>query len=483
MKTVLVWVLLSSIAPAALAETITVRAGGDLQSALDRAKAGDTIELEPRATFVGHFTLPAKDGAAMTTIRTATRGDAPRAARLSPAEAATFAKLQTPDNLAAVQTAPGAHHWRITLVEVLGAGDGDLVGLGDGRPQTSPSQVPHDLVVDRVYMHGDPALGRRRGISLNSASTTITNSYISDIKAIARDAQAICGWNGPGPFVITNNYLEASSENILFGGADPSIANLVPADITITGNTLAKPERWRQERWEIKNLLELKNARRVVIRDNTLEYNWLQAQTGFAVLFTVRNQDGGCPWCEISDVLFENNLVRHSGGGVSFLGVDNNHPSKQVRGIVIRNNVFTDIDNQHWGGSGYAFLITGGPRDITIDHNTIVQEHGAGFIQVDGPQIPGFVFTNNIVSHNVYGIAGTSRAPGKDALNAFFPNAQFSGNVIADGDPSRLPPGNQFPSSQELCAHMMSCATHDYRLKPDAKWRGAGAADRQAPAN
>jgi hypothetical protein len=333
-----------------------------------------------------------------------------------------------------------------------------------------------------VYVHGDPALGRRRGISLNSASTTITNSYISDIKAVARDAQAICGWNGPGPFVITNNYLEASSENILFGGADPSIANLVPADITITGNTLAKPERWRQERWEIKNLLELKNARRVVIRENTLEYNWLQAQTGFAVLFTVRNQDGGCPWCEISDVLFENNLVRHSGGGVSFLGVDNNHPSKQVRGIVIRNNVFTDIDNQRWGGSGYAFLITGGPRDITIDHNTIVQEHGAGFIQVDGPQIPGFVFTNNIVSHNVYGIAGTSRAPGKDALNAFFPNAQFSGNVIADGDPSRLPSGNEFPSSQELCAHMMSCATHDYRLKPDAKWRGAGA-ERQAPAN
>jgi hypothetical protein len=217
-----------------------------------------------------------------------------------------------------------------------------------------------------------------------------------------------------------------------------------------------------------------------VIKDNTLEYNWLQAQVGFAVLFTVRNQDGACPWCEVSDVVFENNVVRHSSAGVSILGVDNNHPSKQTRGIVIRNNVFADIDNQRWGGSGYAFLITNGPRDITIDHNTVIQEHGAGFIQVDGPQVPGFIFTNNVVRQNEYGIAGTSRAPGKDALNFFFPDARFSGNVIADGDPSRYPPGNEFTAFQELCKSMASCESHDYRLKPDSKWHGAGA---QAGAN
>ena len=192
MKTLLIGVLLSWIAAPALAETITVRAGSDLQSALDRAKGGDTIELEPRATFVGHYTLPAKAGTAVTTLRTAMRADTTRAGRVSPSEAASFAKLQTPDNEAALQTATGAHHWRVTLIEVLGGGDGDLISLGDGRAQTSPSQVPHDLVVDRVYVHGDVALGRRRGISINSASTTSTNSYISDIKAVGRDAQAIC---------------------------------------------------------------------------------------------------------------------------------------------------------------------------------------------------------------------------------------------------------------------------------------------------
>jgi len=164
------------------------------------------------------------------------------------------------------------------------------------------------------------------------------------------------------------------------------------------------------------------------------------------VLFTVRNQDGNCAWCEISDVLFEDNLVQHAAGAVSILGVDNNHPSKQTQKIVIRSNVFKDIDNKNWGGNGYAFLITGGPKDITVDRNTIVQDHGAGFIQVEGPQIPGFVFTNNNVRQNTYGVMGQDHAPGNDTLKAFFPGAQFTGNVIENGDSGRYPSGNRFPS-------------------------------------
>ncbi len=467
--------LLLTAASLGSGSTIAVPAGGDLQAAIDRAKPGDVIELEAGATFVGHFTLPEKDGDAMTTIRTAgAEARAPRG-RITPDAAAGFAKLQTPDNEAAIQTAPGAHHWRIALVEVSGAGEGDLIDLGSGsHEQTIRAQVPHDLVVDRVFVHGDPARGRLRGIGLNSAATTVTGSYISDIKAIGRDSQAICGWNGPGPYTITDNYIEGSTENLMFGGGDPGIPNLVPAEITITGNTLAKPAAWQQERWEVKNILELKNARHVTIRDNVLEYNWKQAQNGFAILFTVRNQDGACPWCEVSDVVFENNLVQHTGGGVSILGVDNNHPSRQTSNIVIRSNVFADLDNQRWGGTGYALQIVDGPKDITIDRNTIVQTHGSGFLQVEGPPIPGFVFTNNIVREYAYGVIGRNHAPGNDTLRAYFPGANFSGNVIADGDSGRYPGGNRFPSSRELCGKL-SCESRDYRANPDATIDGAGA--------
>src|SRR5262249_11415262 len=151
----------------------------------------------------------------------------------------------------------------------------DIVDLGDGSPsQSTLAGVPHDLIVDRVYIHGDPAQGQKRGIGLNSASTKILNSYIADIKAVAQDSQAIAGWNGPGPYTIDNNYLEAAGENVLFGGADPWIPNLVPSDIIITRNHIAKQPAWKnQPQWNVKNLLELKNAQRVVIDGNVLEYN------------------------------------------------------------------------------------------------------------------------------------------------------------------------------------------------------------------
>src|SRR5690242_21580832 len=40
-------------------------------------------------------------------------------------------------------------------------------------------------------------------------------------------------YDGTGPLLIENNELQASSENIMFGGSDSSRPDLVPADIVI----------------------------------------------------------------------------------------------------------------------------------------------------------------------------------------------------------------------------------------------------------
>src|SRR5262249_37862108 len=154
------------------------------------------------------------------------------------------------------------------------------------------------------------------------ASTTITGSQISDIKSWEQDAQAISGWNGPGPFTITNNYIEASGENILFGGADPSIPGLVPSDITIQYNYISKPVVWQWEGWTIKNLIELKNAQRVVIDSNLIENNWAAAQQGYAVVLTPRNQDGTAPWSVVQQIQITNNVVRHVSSVFNVLGND-----------------------------------------------------------------------------------------------------------------------------------------------------------------
>src|SRR5262249_61645072 len=111
------------------------------------------------------------------------------------------------------------------------ANDG-LILLGDGGPaQKSLNQVPHDFVIDRCYIHGNALSNSKRGIALNCAAAAIENSYLSDFHAVGFDTQAVAGWNGPGPFTIRNNYLEASGENVMFGGADPSIDGLGPSAI------------------------------------------------------------------------------------------------------------------------------------------------------------------------------------------------------------------------------------------------------------
>ena len=80
--------------------TMGVPAGASLQQALDRARPGDTVVLEPGTTYVGNFVLPVKpDAARYITIRTADQGEGlPRPGqRVNPAHAPRLAKAEVPD--------------------------------------------------------------------------------------------------------------------------------------------------------------------------------------------------------------------------------------------------------------------------------------------------------------------------------------------------------------------------------------------------
>jgi len=582
-----IFVLLTFIALAsqarAQAETI-VRRGGDLQAALDAARPGDTILLEPGVTYVGNFRLPVHGGTSPVTIRSAAPDSAlPGAgARMTPDYQAQLPKLRSPNSKPVISTAPGAAYWRLQHLELQATDRGfyDIVALGDGtQAQNTLGSVPHHLVLDRLYIHGDPVYGQKRGIALNSGATEIRNSYIADIKAIGQDAQAICGWNGPGPYVIENNYLEASGEVVLLGGADPAINGLVPTDVQLRRNTITRPIAWRDpivptpsalraakvtggrlpadrytyrviaQRpsndgpasskaaetsievdggggvtlawspvgdvtvyriyrrgrdgqwtswsatapaftddgsagkpeappsptvWQVKNLFELKNARQVRVERNLFANNWEQAQSGGAIVLTPRNQDGGCRWCVVEDVTFESNVIRGVGAGFTILGRDEYHPSQQLNAIKIRNNLILDLASS-WGGAGYFMQLLGDPRDIVVDHNTIISPDAAGIVAADGPPIRGFVFTNNVARHNRYGIFGTAKGVGNDAIKTFFPDSVIARNVFADNaERYAYPPGNEFPSSSEFEAQFSDYQRGNFALKPGSKWRRAG---------
>ncbi|HYE88873.1 MAG TPA: glycosyltransferase [Vicinamibacterales bacterium] len=433
--------------------TLTVRRGDNLQAAIDNARGGDVITLEPGAEFEGPFRLPKRSGDGWVVIRPALDDAAlpARGERISPMRATGLPRLISRSDVV-VKADPGAHHYRLIGLEIAPAAGVALRSIVDlGGDAIDLASVPYDIVIERCYLRGDPKRGTRRGIALNSRQTAIIDSYFADFKEVGADSQAIAGWNGPGPYLIANNYLEAAGENVMFGGADPKIDELVPSDITIVNNTLAKPLRWRASdarfegtEWSVKNLFELKNARRVLIEHNIFEYNWPHAQNGFAILFTPRNQDGDAPWSVVEDITFRSNVVRHVGAGINLLGHDDIHSSRQTSRIAIVNNVFADVGGS-WG-SGRLFQLLDGTRDVVIDHNTAFQT-GGSLSGGDRRPHTGFVFQNNIVMAGPTGISGSRMGYGAQAVKHYFPDAIIRRNIVVGGDEATYPGDNLFPAT------------------------------------
>ena len=109
---------------------------------------------------------------------------------------------------------------------------------------------------------------------------------------------------------------------------------------------------------------------------NIFENNWVGAdQDGLAIVMTPRNQQGTAPWSVVADITFTHNIVRHSTGGAYLLGWDNLQSSQQLQRVLIQNNLFIDIGAfpSGYSDSGVLFLITDGPANLTIDHNTVFQ--------------------------------------------------------------------------------------------------------------
>ena len=455
--------------------TIRVGPKDSLQAALDAAQYGDVIVLQAGVAYTGNFVLPKKTGTGEIVIQSSRANELPVGQRVRPKQQKDlFAKLQTTNQEAVVKTAPGAHHYRFIGIEFSTTDDKvmvyDLVRLGETRHQQKTlDSVPHNINIDRCYIHGLAAQDVQRGISLNSKDTTISNSHISDIHGVGYDSQAIGGWNGPGPFKITNNHLEAAGENIMFGGADPANPQLLPANITITGNYLFKPRSWNVgdpnyagKHWTVKNLLELKNAKTVVIDGNYFENNWTDGQAGIPILFTVRNQEGSAPWSVVHDVIFKNNIVKGAdGGGLNFLGNDNEKPSAQASKAVVENNLFVDIRG--------IFLTMNGFHNVSIVHNTHIQT--GNIMILYGKVANGFEYSDNLTIRGPkgYGVFGDGTGEGTVGLRKFTPDGIFKNNVLAGADSSIYPKDNFYPSVEKV--GFTNFAQGDYRLNATSPFR------------
>ena len=378
----------------------------ELKAALEGAPPGDIIVLDAKATYQGNFVLPVKINPEHKWIYLVSselsRLPDP-GARVTPASAVNMPKIVTLNSEAPITIPPGASYYRLVGLEVTSASTQgckppancysyQLVYVGGvpGQP------LPDSITVDRCYLHGSPTQDVREGVIANGSRIAVIDSYISEIHQSVFDSQAVLAYFSPGPIKIVNNFLSATTEDVLFGGAGAKKNNpWVPSDIEIRNNWFFKPLEWAavgvtippHNRWVEKNHLEFKSARRVLVDGNTLENTWVSGQTGFAVLFTVRTDQSG-NFAVVDDITFTNNVLKNVTSGFSTLYHDETCGKPpytectnegEARRILIYNNLVLFRDPHLPGtpaNSNWGLLLDPGMTDFVFENNTTVPAPG-----------------------------------------------------------------------------------------------------------
>jgi hypothetical protein len=490
---------------------ISVNAGEDLQGALNNAQCGDTIQLQAGATFTGTFRFPALscDNNHWIIVRTSSPDSALPAEgqRLTPCYAGVASlpgrprySCNNPQNVlaklvagpvAAVIFQTGANHYR-------------LIGLELTRPTGTKGHVilisvDHGgtasyIVLDRSWLHGTTQDETKAGFRLSGTNhVAVVDSYFSDFHCTAitgtcLEAHAVSGGTGnhhDGPYKIEDNFLEASSQAILFGGGT---ATTTPTDITVRFNHFFKPWQWMKgntpfqggdsgEPFIVRHHMELKNAVRVLAEDNLMENVWGGfTESGWAILLTPKNQhsasgDNVCPICEVTDVTIRYTHIIHAGGGIviatalSGNGKGGGAPATAGTRFSIHDVVMDDISRKYVGGGRLFFVANGWPANplntVTITHITGFPDSDGGILTLgnhaSNPEMYGFVFTNSIVTTGRYSVWNTggktscaySGTPAQKIANCFT-TYRFKNNVLVAAPsyypPSSWPTGNLFAS-------------------------------------
>jgi len=483
---------------------INVNAGADLQSALDSARCGDTIQLQAGATFSGKFIVPAKncDATHWIVIRTSSPDSALPAegTRITPCYAGVTSLEGRPsytchspkDVMAKVQMntvgdgpfqfATGANFYRFVGLEVTRQsgthGPAVLFSI-----QGFGGTADH-LIFDRMWMHGQAQDETHNGVGVSGmTNVALVDSYLNDFHCISRtgtctDAHAIAGGvsnTQDGPYKIQDNFLEASGEAVMFGGG---AANLTPTDITIVGNHMFKPMQWLSGNspfvggpdgspFIVKNHLELKNAVRVLVENNIMENSWGGfSQTGYGILLTPKNQhtpsgSNVCPLCQVTDVTVRYTRISHGGGGIQMATALSGNGKDGAPALAgtrwsIHDVVIDDLSTKYVGGGAVFEIMNVWPKNglntITISHVTAFPDSDSHVMIIGntekGSPMYDLVFTNNLVitgRHPVWNTGGgTASCAYKDVPVTTIANC-FTTNIFGNNGLIATPP--QFPAS------------------------------------
>lgn len=472
------------------------------QYALDNAALNDVIVLTAGDTYTGPFTLPNKaTGSGWIYVISDQAGSLPAVGtRITTSDATYMPTIEVADSVGgAIQTENTAHHYRFVGIEVRpAAGDFVYALVEIGGALTDTANVPHHIIFDRSYIHGNSGEAMRRAVAGNGNYVAIVESILSEAKEVGADTQAFWAYNCQGPILLRNNLLEAAGEVVLIGGSQPPSldAEWIPSDITIIDNYIHKPTALDEGSYTSKNLLELKLGKRVLIESNRMENQQGMDQKVAAILITPRDEAGGAPFfpgAEVSDVTIRYNRILNVGQGIHISGSDNGdgvsgRTSQQLQRTLIRHNMIAM--NQQ--SDARFFQITGNsqsdyaPLDLIIDHNTAIHQNGtspgkaAVMSEVTSTvKTKRFVFTNNIIHMGAYGWWGSGQAQIAGTLAAFFESDyKIEANAFIDTATtgqtfSEFPSGN-YNVANIAAIGLTDYASEDWSLDGGSSYAGVG---------
>jgi len=520
---------------------INVNAGGNLQTALNSAQCGDTIQLQAGATFTGPFNVPAKgcDAKHWVIIRTSSPDSAlpQEGQRLTPCyggvgslEGRPAYNCSNPKNvLAKVQMAkaangpfffaPGANFYRILGLEITRA-----AGFSGSSVLVVFQGTADHIIVDRSWLHGNAQDEVRDGVAVSGGTyVAVIDSYFNDFHCIGgtgtcTDSHAVAGGNSgtqDGPYLIRNNFLEASGEAIMFGGG---WALYTPADITIVGNHFWKPWQWMKgnvpfvgspdgHAFIVKTHLELKNAMRVLIEANLMENSWGGfTQCGHSIVLSPSNQHSRktgknvCPICQVTDITIRYARISHAGGGISAATEISPNRIEGAPALAgtrwsIHDVVIDDLSKKYVGGGDGFKIINAWPKNplntLTINHVTVFPDPNSHILSIgnfDGnDSMYGFVFTNNLVFTGEIPVSNpltlNSCARGDVPLTVMancFTTYTFQNNGLIASPPayppSSFPTNNYFPNTipDVGFVNYNNGNGGNYALLPSSPYKGKG---------
>jgi hypothetical protein len=410
---------------------IRVSPTANLGAIVGQAKCGDTLLLPAGASFEVKE-LPRKncDEQHYITIRTDTPDSKLPAegTRITPAWAGVASLPGRPQY---AQPAGGAAKLMATLLVTRppGAVVGDHVRFIGIEWTSDPAMniarlVSGDgadhVILDRNWIHPGQGAEVGKGIVISHGARFIAviNSYINGLNCVARsgkctDSSAISGGNGDlpvGTFKVVNNFLEASGENILFGGA-PATVN--PTDIEIRRNHLFKPLAWKigepgysaapsGDPYIVKNHFELKNAQRVLFEGNLLEGSWGGfTQNGFSLAVNPKNQGNRCPKCQVTDITIRYSRIRNVAGVLVIANVRSDAGGSTIDGgrYSIHDLVADNVHDRDYAGPGvFLVMLVADPplHDVQMDHITAFVPGPLMSLLAKNTKIDNFGLTNSV---------------------------------------------------------------------------------------